>query len=170
VKLASSRLDPVKPSASAWISQAAKEAKARGEDVIDLGLGEPDFDTPSHIIEAAHAAALRGETRYPPTNGTLEMRQAVVDKMARENNLSYAVDEVIVSNGAKQVLFNAMMATLEQGDEVLMCAPYFGQYKDIVLLGRELMRDPHWAFTAAKTLGADARPVLANQHGFFVGG
>ena len=84
MKLASSRLDPVKPSASAWVSQAAKEAKARGEDVIDLGLGEPDFDTPSHIIEAAHAAALRGETRYPPTNGTLEMRQAVVDKMARE--------------------------------------------------------------------------------------
>jgi len=130
----SSRLDPVKPSASAWVSQAAKEAKARGEDVIDLGLGEPDFDTPAHIVEAAHQAALRGETRYPPTNGTLEMRQAVVDKLSRENNLTYAVDEVIVSNGAKQVLFNAMMATLEPGDEVLMCAPYFGQYKDIVLI------------------------------------
>ena len=134
MKFASSRLDPVKPSASAWVSQAAKEAKARGEDVIDLGLGEPDFDTPAHIIEAAHAAALRGETRYPPTNGTLEMRQAVVDKLARDNNLSYTTDEVIVSNGAKQVLFNAMMATLEPGDEVLMCAPYFGQYKDIVLI------------------------------------
>ncbi|MCW1950742.1 MAG: aminotransferase class I/II-fold pyridoxal phosphate-dependent enzyme, partial [Octadecabacter sp.] len=134
MKFASSRLDPVKPSASAWVSQAAKEAKARGEDVIDLGLGEPDFDTPAHIIEAAHAAALRGETRYPPTNGTLKMRQAVVDKLARENDLSYGVDEVIVSNGAKQVLFNAMMATLEAGDEVLMCAPYFGQYKDIVLI------------------------------------
>ncbi|MDW3223511.1 MAG: pyridoxal phosphate-dependent aminotransferase [Paracoccaceae bacterium] len=134
MKFASSRLDPVKPSASAWVSQAAKEAKVRGEDVIDLGLGEPDFDTPAHIIEAAHEAALRGETRYPPTGGTLEMRRAVVDKLARENNLSYATDEVIVSNGAKQVLFNAMMATLEQGDEVLMCAPYFGQYKDIVLI------------------------------------
>ncbi|MCL4105016.1 UNVERIFIED_CONTAM: hypothetical protein GTU68_018723, partial [Idotea baltica] len=130
----SSRLDPVKPSASAWVSQAAKEAKACGEDVIDLGLGEPDFDTPAHIIEAAHQAALRGETRYPPTHGTLEMRQAVVDKLARENALTYTVDDVIVSNGAKQVLFNAMMATLEPGDEVLMCAPYFGQYKDIVLI------------------------------------
>ena len=134
MKFASSRLDPVKPSASAWVSQAANAAKARGEDVIDLGLGEPDFDTPAHIVEAAHQAALRGETRYPPTNGTLEMRQAVVDKLKRENDLSYAVDEVIVSNGAKQVLFNAMMATLEPGDEVLMCAPYFGQYKDIVLI------------------------------------
>ncbi|MFK7835426.1 MAG: pyridoxal phosphate-dependent aminotransferase [Sulfitobacter sp.] len=134
MKFASSRLGPVKPSASAWVSQAAKEAKARGEDVIDLGLGEPDFDTPAHIIEAAHQAALRGETRYPPTNGTLAMRQAVVDKLQRENALSYAVDEVIVSNGAKQVLFNAMMATIEQDDEVLMCAPYFGQYKDIVLI------------------------------------
>lgn len=109
MKYASSRLDPVKPSASAWVNQAAKEAKARGEDVIGLGLGEPDFDTPAHIVEAAHQAALRGETRYPPTNGTLEMRQAVVDKLQRENGLSYAVDEVIVSNGAKRVLFNAMM-------------------------------------------------------------
>ncbi len=134
MSFASSRLAQVKPSASAWVSQAAKEAKARGEDVIDLGLGEPDFDTPDHIKEAAHQAALRGETKYPPTNGTLAMRQAVVDKFKRENALNYALDEVIVSNGAKQVLFNAFMATLEPGDEVLLCAPYFGQYKDIVLI------------------------------------
>jgi aspartate aminotransferase len=122
------------PSASAWVSQAAKEAKARGEDVIDLGLGEPDFDTPDHIKEAAHQAALRGETKYPPTNGTLAMRHAVVDKLKRENDLDYVLDEVMVSNGAKQVLFNAFMATLEPGDEVLLCAPYFGQYKDIVTI------------------------------------
>lgn len=134
MSFASSRLAPVKPSASAWVSQAAKEAMARGEDVIDLGLGEPDFDTPDHIKEAAHQAALRGETKYPPTNGTLALRQAVVDKLKGENDLDYAPDEVIVSNGAKQVLFNAFMATLEPGDEVLLCAPYFGQYKDIVLI------------------------------------
>ncbi|WP_299076783.1 pyridoxal phosphate-dependent aminotransferase [uncultured Ruegeria sp.] len=134
MSFASSRLALVKPSASAWVSQTAKAAKARGEDVIDLGLGEPDFDTPNHIKEAAHQAALRGETKYPPTNGTLEMRQAVLDKLKRENNLDYALDEVIVSNGAKQVLFSALMATLEPGDEVLLCAPYFGQYKDIVLI------------------------------------
>jgi aspartate aminotransferase len=134
MKFASSRLDPVKPSASAWVSQAAKAAKAAGEDVIDLGLGEPDFDTPAHIVEAAHQAALNGETRYPPTDGTVVMKQAVADKLARENELTYAANEIIVSNGAKQVLFNAMMATLEAGDEVLLCAPYFGQYKDIVLI------------------------------------
>ncbi|WP_282027303.1 pyridoxal phosphate-dependent aminotransferase [Ruegeria faecimaris] len=134
MSFAASRLAQVKPSASAWVSQAAKEAKARGEDVIDLGLGEPDFDTPGHIKEAAHQAALRGETKYPPTNGTLTMRQAVVDKLRRKNNLDFALDEVIVSNGAKQVLFNAFMATLEPGDEVLLCAPYFGQYKDIVTI------------------------------------
>ncbi|CUH46664.1 pyridoxal phosphate-dependent aminotransferase [Ruegeria atlantica] len=129
-----SRLAQVKPSASAWVSQAAKEAKARGEDVIDLGLGEPDFDTPGHIKEAAHQATLRGETKYPPTNGTLTMRQAVVDKLRRKNNLDFALDEVIVSNGAKQVLFNAFMATLEPGGEVLLCAPYFGQYKYITTI------------------------------------
>lgn len=134
MKFAASRLTPVKASASARASQAAKAAKAAGEDIIDLGMGEPDFDTPAHIIEAAHQAALNGETRYPPTEGTAVMRQAVVAKLSRENNLSYAPNEVIVSNGAKQVLFNAMMATLEQGDEVLLCAPYFGQYKDIVLI------------------------------------
>lgn len=134
MSFAASRLAQVKPSASASVSQAAKEAKARGEDVIDLGLGEPDFDTPGHIKEAAHQAALRGETKYPHTNGTLTMRQAVVDKLRRENDLDFALDEVIVSNGAKQVLFNAFMATLEPGDEVLLCAPYFGQYKDIVTI------------------------------------
>lgn len=131
---AASRLATVKPSASAWVSQAAQEARARGEDVIDLGLGEPDFDTPDHIKQAAHQAALAGETKYPPTNGTLRMRRAVVEKLRRENSLEYTPDEVIVSNGAKQVLFNAFMATLEPGDEVLLCAPYFGQYKDIIAI------------------------------------
>ena len=131
---AASRLAAVKASASAWVSQAAQEARARGEDVIDLGIGEPDFDTPDHIKEAAHQASLAGETKYPPTGGTLRMRKAVVDKLRRENGLEHNPDEVIVSNGAKQVLFNAFMATLEPGDEVLLCAPYFGQYKDIVAI------------------------------------
>ncbi|WP_372802188.1 aminotransferase class I/II-fold pyridoxal phosphate-dependent enzyme [Paracoccus seriniphilus] len=131
---AATRLAAVKPSASAWISQAARAARARGEDVIDLGLGEPDFDTPEHIIEAAHAAAKAGETRYPPTDGTARLKAAIIAKFAHENALTYAPDQVIVSNGAKQVIFNAMMATLEPGDEVILPAPYFGQYKDIVLI------------------------------------
>lgn len=130
----SSRLDPVKPSASAAVSQAAKAAKARGEDIIDLGLGEPDFDTPNHIVEAAYIAAKAGQTRYPPNDGTAELKEAVVAKFKRDNNLNYEPGEVIVCNGAKQVIFDAMMATLEDQDEVLLCAPYFGQYKDIVLI------------------------------------
>lgn len=134
MSFASSRLATVKPSASAWVSQAAKEARARGEDVIDLGLGEPDFDTPDHIKQAAHDAALAGETNYPPTGGTARLKAAVGAKFSRENDLTYAADEIIVSNGAKQVIFNAMMATLEPGDEVILPAPYFGQYKDIVLI------------------------------------
>jgi len=132
---AAARLATVKPSASAAVSQAAKAAKAAGRDVIDLGLGEPDFDTPAHIVEAAHQAALAGDTRYPPTQGTLAARQAVSAKFARENDLNYSAEtEVIVSNGAKQVIFDALMATLEPGDEVVLCAPYFGQYKDMVLI------------------------------------
>jgi aspartate aminotransferase len=130
----SSRLTPIKPSASAWVSQAAKALKAQGHDVIDMGLGEPDFDTPAHIIDAAHAAAQAGQTRYPPTDGTAELKQAVVDKFKRENGLDYSTSQVIVSNGAKQVIFNALMASLEDGQEVLLCAPYFGQYKDMVLI------------------------------------
>ena len=130
----SSRLTPIKPSASAWVSQAAKALKAEGHDVIDMGLGEPDFDTPAHIVDAAHAAAKAGQTRYPPTGGTAELKQAVVSKFERENGLSYSTSEIIVSNGAKQVIFNALMASLEDGHEVLLCAPYFGQYKDMVLI------------------------------------
>ena len=130
----SSRLAPIKPSASAWVSQAAKALKAQGHDVIDMGLGEPDFDTPVHIIEAAHAAAKAGQTRYPPTDGTAELKQAVVTKFERENSLSYTTSNIIVCNGAKQVIFNALMASLEEGQEVLLCAPYFGQYKDMVLI------------------------------------
>jgi len=130
----SSRLAPVKPSASAWVSQAAKELKAQGHDVIDMGLGEPDFDTPSHIVDAAYAAAQAGQTRYPPNDGTRELKQAVVAKFKRDNDLDYSLDEILVSNGAKQILFNGLMASLEAHHEVLLCAPYFGQYKDMVLI------------------------------------
>nr|MBX2825311.1 aminotransferase class I/II-fold pyridoxal phosphate-dependent enzyme [Gammaproteobacteria bacterium] len=103
--LAAKRLAAVKPSASMAVSGQAKAMKARGIDVIDLGVGEPDFDTPHHIIEAA-----------------------VQQKFKRENALDYAASEIIISNGAKQVLFDALMATVEPGDEVLLCAPYFDIY------------------------------------------
>jgi len=130
----SSRLAPVEPSASVEVSQSARALKAQGIDIIDLGLGEPDFGTPRHIIDAAHEAALAGQTRYTPMAGTAALKQAVSNKFKRDNGLEYGPDNIICSNGAKQIIFMAMMATLEPDDEVLILAPYFGVYKDIVLL------------------------------------
>ena len=129
-----SRLAAVVPSASATVSAAAKRLSAQGRDIIDLGLGEPDFDTPPHIVEAAHAAGLRGDTRYPLTGGTLDLCRAVADKLHRDHGVDYDTNEIIVSNGAKQVIFNALVATLEPGDEVVLCAPYFGSYESMTAL------------------------------------
>lgn len=128
-----SRLTPVRASASAIISQTARQLRAAGHEVIDLGLGEPDFNTPDHIIEAAHQAALNGQTKYPPNDGTAELKSAIISKFQRENHLTFNASEIIVSNGAKQIIFGALMATLEPGQEVLLCAPYFDSYQNIVL-------------------------------------
>ena len=128
------RLAAVKPSASMAASMAAKALRAKGFDVIDLGLGEPDFPTPRHIAEAAHAAALRGETLYTAAAGTPALRAAVADKFARENGLDYSADEIVVANGAKQIIFNALMATLNAGDEAILPAPYFVSYPEMVKL------------------------------------
>ena len=127
-----SRLTGIGASASAELSAAVRALRARGHDIIDLGIGQPDFDTPAHIIEAAHRAAREGQTRYPPTGGTQALKAAVCAKFQRENALSYTRDQILVSNGAKQVIFNALMATLEIGDEVLLCAPYFDSYASMV--------------------------------------
>jgi len=131
VNYTSARLTPVQPSASVEVSQAARALKAKGIDIIDLGLGEPDFDTPRHIIDAAHEAALAGQTCYTPMAGTAALKLAV---SKRDNDLNYSPDNIICSNGAKQIIFMAMMASLEPDDEVLILAPYFGVYKDIVLI------------------------------------
>ncbi|QEL22983.1 pyridoxal phosphate-dependent aminotransferase [Bosea sp. F3-2] len=130
----SSRLSVVRPSASMAASQAAKALAAKGIDVIDLGLGEPDFPTPDHIIDAAFAAARSGDTLYTAANGTLALRKAIAGKFERENGLSYGPDEIAVANGAKQIIFNALMATLEAGDEVIVPAPYFVSYPEMVKL------------------------------------
>ncbi|WOC14658.1 pyridoxal phosphate-dependent aminotransferase [Pseudochrobactrum sp. MP213Fo] len=130
----SSRLAAVKPSASMAVSQAAKALVAKGIDVIDLGLGEPDFATPAHITEAAYAAAKAGDTLYTAALGTLDLRKAITRKFEQENGLSYTPDEIIVSNGAKQIIFNALMATLEDGDEVIVPTPYFVSYPEMVKL------------------------------------
>jgi aspartate aminotransferase len=126
------RLNGIELSLIVRIQERATALRAEGVDIIGLGTGEPDFDTPEHIKDAATQAMRDGITKYPPTAGTLVLRQAVVDKFARENSLTYATNEVIVSTGAKQVIFNAMMATLNPGDEVIVAAPYWGVYADIV--------------------------------------
>jgi len=130
----SSRLSAIKPSASMAVSQGAKALMAKGIDVIDLGLGEPDFPTPTHVIEAANRAALAGKTLYTPALGTLELRRAVCAKFERENGICYAPEEIAVANGAKQIIFNALMATLEEGDEAILPAPYFVSYPEMVKL------------------------------------
>lgn len=128
------RLAAVKPSASMAASMAAKALRATGVDVIDLGLGEPDFPTPAHVAEAAHKAALSGETLYTPAAGTLALRKAVAEKFRRENGLDFGPDDIVVANGAKQIIFNALMATLNDGDEAILPAPYFVSYPEMVKL------------------------------------
>jgi len=129
-----SRLSAVKPSASMAASMAAKALRATGVDVIDLGLGEPDFPTPTHVVEATYKAALAGETLYTAAGGTPALRKAVAEKFARENGLAYGPDDIVVANGAKQVIFNALMATLDAGDEAILPAPYFVSYPEMVKL------------------------------------
>ncbi|NQU62170.1 MAG: pyridoxal phosphate-dependent aminotransferase [Rhodospirillales bacterium] len=129
-----SRLSLIKPSATIAVTQKARDLKAAGKNVIGLGAGEPDFDTPGHIIEAAKKAMDDGLTRYTPVNGIPELREAISEKFKRENGLDYSIDEITVGCGGKQVIFNAFMATLDPGDEVIVPAPYWVSYGDIPLL------------------------------------
>jgi aspartate aminotransferase len=128
------RLSLIKPSPTIAVTQKARDLKAEGRDVIGLGAGEPDFDTPGHIIEAAKKALDDGMTRYTPVNGIPELREALVAKFKRDNGLDYSVDEITVGCGGKQIIFNAFMATLDPGDEVIIPAPYWVSYPDIALL------------------------------------
>lgn len=130
--LLADRLDRIKPSPTMAVTAKAAELKAAGVDVIGLGAGEPDFDTPDHIKEAAKKALDAGKTKYTPVVGTMELRQAIIRKFERENELSYQPEEIIVGTGAKQVLFNALLATLNPGDEVIIPAPFWVSYPDMV--------------------------------------
>ncbi|CAN7222035.1 pyridoxal phosphate-dependent aminotransferase [Rhizobium sp. LjRoot254] len=127
-------LSRVKPSATIAVSQKARELKAKGRDVISLGAGEPDFDTPDNIKKAAIDAMNRGETKYTAVAGIVELREAIAKKYKRENNLDYTANQVIVGTGGKQILFNAFMATLNPGDEVVIPAPYWVSYPEMVAL------------------------------------
>ncbi len=132
--LIAARLSRIKPSPTLAMTKRALELKAAGRDVIGLSAGEPDFDTPANIKEAAIAAMWRGDTKYTAVDGTPALKQAVAAKFKRENGLDYAPAQIIVGTGGKQVLYNALMATVDEGDEVIIPAPYWVSYPDIVLL------------------------------------
>ena len=134
MNILASRLTRIQPSPTIAMSIKARELKAEGKDIIELAAGEPDFPTPSHIIEAAEEAMSRGETKYTDPDGTPALKQAVCDKFKRDNNLEYVTSQVTIGTGGKQVLYNALMATLNEGDEVIIPAPYWVSYPDMVLL------------------------------------
>ncbi|KAB1075223.1 pyridoxal phosphate-dependent aminotransferase [Methylobacterium planeticum] len=127
-------LSRVKPSATIAMTQKARELKAQGMDVISLSVGEPDFDTPDHIKDAAIEAIRRGETKYPPVSGITPLREAIVKKFKRENGLDYKVSQTIVGTGGKHVIYNALLATLNPGDEVVIPRPYWVSYPEMVIL------------------------------------
>lgn len=130
--LLASRLRAMSESATIKMAQMARDLKAQGKDVISLSLGEPDFDTPEFIKNAAKSALDEGYTKYPPVPGLLELREAIRDKFKRDNDLDYSINEIVVSNGAKQSIANVCMALLEEGDEIIIFSPYWVSYIEIV--------------------------------------
>jgi aspartate aminotransferase len=151
IKLAD-RIKRVKPSQTLAVTARANELRAQGKDIIGLGAGEPDFDTPEHIKQAAIDALHRGFTKYTAVDGTRELKQAIVDKFQRENQLEYQLDQILVSCGGKQSFYNLAQSLLNPGDEVIIPAPYWVSYPDMVLL-------------------ADGQPVIIGtgmEHGFLI--
>ena len=134
MSIVSNSLKRIKPSPTIAVTSKAREMRAAGKDVIGLGAGEPDFDTPDNIKEAAIEAIRKGDTKYTAVDGTPALKKAIQAKFSRENDLSYELDQISVGTGGKQVLYNAFMATLNKGDEVIIPAPYWVSYPDIVLL------------------------------------
>ena len=141
----SNRIQKVKPSATITISAKAMELRANGVDVISLSAGEPDFDTPEHIKQAAIEAINKGQTKYTQVDGTPELKDAIISKFSRDNNLHYQRENIIASTGAKQTLYNLFQSVLEADDEVVIISPYWVSYPDMVLL-------------------ADANPVIVKTH------
>ena len=130
----SSSLSRIKPSPTIAVTQKARELKEKGVDVISLGAGEPDFDTPDNVKNAAIEAINKGETKYTAVDGTPKLKEAIIKKFKRENGLDFLKDQINVGAGGKQVIYNAILATINPGDEVLIPAPYWVSYPDIVLL------------------------------------
>ena len=134
MSIVSNNLKRIKPSPTIAVTTKAREMRAAGKDVIGLGAGEPDFDTPDNIKEAAIKAIKKGDTKYTAVDGTPDLKKAIVEKFKRENDLSFTTDQITVGTGGKQVLYNTFMATLNKGDEVIIPAPYWVSYPDMVLL------------------------------------
>jgi len=168
----SSRVNKVRPSATLAVSARAAELKAQGENIIGLGAGEPDFDTPQHIKEAAIAAINAGMTKYTAVDGTAELKQAIIDKFQHDNQLNYQADQILVSSGGKQSFFNLAQALLNTGDEVIIPAPYWVSYPDMVLLAEgipviiETNIDQHFKITPqqlADSITAKTRLFVINS-------
>jgi aspartate aminotransferase len=152
----SQRVQSIKPSPTLAITARAAALRAEGKDVIGLGAGEPDFDTPQHIKQAAITAINNGDTKYTAVDGTAALKQAVIDKLSRDNGLDYKLNEILVSVGGKQSFFNLSQALLDKGDEVIIPAPYWVSYPDMVLLAEgvpviiEAGQDQHFKITPAQ--------------------
>jgi len=152
----SQRVQSIKPSPTLAITARAAALRAEGKDVIGLGAGEPDFDTPQHIKQAAITAINNGDTKYTAVDGTAALKQAVIDKLSRDNGLDYQLNEILVSVGGKQSFFNLSQALLDKGDEVIIPAPYWVSYPDMVLLAEgvpviiEAGQDQHFKITPAQ--------------------
>jgi aspartate aminotransferase len=130
----SARVRAIKPSPTLAVSNLASQLRSEGRDIVGLGTGEPDFDTPQHIKNAAIEAINQGQTKYTAVDGTPELKQAIIAKFKRDNNLSYEADQILVSSGGKQSFYNLCQAVIDAGDEVLIPAPYWVSYPDMVLL------------------------------------
>ena len=168
----SSRIQAVKPSPTLAITARAAALRAEGKDVIGLGAGEPDFDTPEHIKEAARKAIADGKTKYTPVDGTPGLKQAIIDKFKRENGLDYAPEQILVSCGGKQSFYNLAQAILDLGDEVVIPAPYWVSYPDMALLAGGVPvlvhagADQHFKISPAQLRGAltdNTRLVVINS-------
>ena len=134
MSIISNNLKRIKPSPTIAVTTKAREMRASGKDVIGLGAGEPDFDTPDNVKAAAIEAIKKGDTKYTAVDGTPDLKKAIVEKFKRENNLNYTTDQITVGTGGKQVIYNTFMATLNKGDEVIIPAPFWVSYPDMVLL------------------------------------
>ena len=162
-------LAKIKPSPTIAMSTLARELKAQGRDIISLSAGEPDFDTPAHVKAAAQKAIEAGKTKYTAPDGMSELKEAICRKFKRENNLTYTSDQITVSSGGKQVLYNALCATLNAEDEVVIPAPYWVSYPDMVLLaGGTPVVVKTSAETNYKLTASDLRDALSERTKWFI--